>query len=216
MTLLLTLALTVLLQRNTCLFPFPLPLLSSLLWHCMRPNLPFLSAASNAILKHDGPLKWKMRLVKDARLTEVMKIATLTSPFPDVLCLSSPRPRLRHGRRLAFLSRRNPTPNFFVLFFTLLLSSLLHLLPLLTFQLFLSQEIGFGLRRLSEMPLFCISAKALRSRARGYLSELRRATCPKESHLSIYSSFSPAEFFAAASNPFSFSATSPDTLSIPC
>ena len=37
-----------------------------------------------------------MRLVKDARLslplTEVMKIATFTSPLPDVLRLSSPRP----------------------------------------------------------------------------------------------------------------------------
>ena len=42
--------------------------------------------------------------------------------------------------------------------------------------------------------------KALRSRARGYLSELRRATCPEESHLSFCSPFSPAEFFAVATN----------------
>ena len=48
-----------------------------------RPNLPFLSAPSNANLKPDGPLRWKMQSVKDARLslplTEVMKIARLTS-----------------------------------------------------------------------------------------------------------------------------------------
>ena len=40
-----------------------------------------------------------MRLIKDVRLslplTEVMKIARLTSPLPDVLPLSSPKPRRR-------------------------------------------------------------------------------------------------------------------------
>ena len=36
--------------------------------------------------------------------------------------------------------------------------------------------------------------KALRSRARGYLSELRRATCPVESHSSFCSPFSPPNF----------------------
>ena len=42
--------------------------------------------------------------------------------------------------------------------------------------------------------------KALRSKARAYLSELRRATCPNESHFSFCSPFSPGEFLAAASN----------------
>ena len=45
----------------------------------MKPNLPFLLVASNAILRPGGPLKWKKRLVKDVRLslplTEAMKIA---------------------------------------------------------------------------------------------------------------------------------------------
>ena len=36
--------------------------------------------------------------------------------------------------------------------------------------------------------------KALCSRARGYITELRRATCPEESHLSFCSPFSPADF----------------------
>ena len=53
-----TLTLIVLLTRNTGPF-FPLLLLSLLLWHWMRPNLPFLLAASNAILNPSGPLKWK-------------------------------------------------------------------------------------------------------------------------------------------------------------
>ena len=41
--------------------------------------------------------------------------------------------------------------------------------------------------------------KALRSRARGYLTELRRATCSVEFHSFFCSPFSPAEFLAAAS-----------------
>ena len=44
--------------------------------------------------------------------------------------------------------------------------------------------------------------KTLRSRARSHLSELRRATNPKKSHLSFSSPFSPAQFLAAASQPF--------------
>ena len=50
----------------------------------------------------------------------------------------------------------------------------------------------------------------LRSRARGYLSKLRRATCSVESHSSFCSPFSPAEFLAAASNLSSSTATGPD------
>ena len=57
--------------------------------------------------------------------------------------------------------------------------------------------------------------KALRSRARGYLTELRRATCSVESHSSFCSPFSPAEFLAAASNLFSSAATGPDKVAYP-
>ena len=57
--------------------------------------------------------------------------------------------------------------------------------------------------------------KALRSRARGYLSELRRATCPVESHPSFCSRFSPTEFLAAASNLSSSTATGSDKVAYP-
>ena len=57
--------------------------------------------------------------------------------------------------------------------------------------------------------------KALRSRARGYLTKLRRATCPVESHSSLCSPFFPAEFLAAASNLFSSTATGPDKVAYP-
>ena len=57
--------------------------------------------------------------------------------------------------------------------------------------------------------------KALRSRARGYLSELCRATCPVESHSSFCSPFTLAKFHAAASNLSSSSATGPDKVAYP-
>ena len=57
--------------------------------------------------------------------------------------------------------------------------------------------------------------KALRSRARGYLSELRRATCHVESHSSFCSPFTLAEFHAAASNLSSSTATGPDKVAYP-
>ena len=58
-------------------------------------------------------------------------------------------------------------------------------------------------------------SKALRSRVKGYLTELRRATCSVESHSSFCSPFSPAEFLAAASNLSSSTATGPDKVSYP-
>ena len=128
-----TLTLTVPQQRNTRLFLFSLLLLFSLLWHWMWPNLSFLLATLNAILKPGGLLRWKVRLVKDARLllplTKVMKIARLTSPLLDVPRQSSPRPRLRHGRRPALLFHLNLTLNLYTLFFALLLAHLPCLLP---------------------------------------------------------------------------------------
>ena len=102
----------------------------------MRPNLAFLSAASNALLKTGGLLRWNKRLVKDARLslplTESMKIARLTSPLLDAPRQSSPRPRLRHGRRLDLLFHLSLTLNLYTLFFTLSLAHLPRLPPLLT------------------------------------------------------------------------------------
>ena len=57
--------------------------------------------------------------------------------------------------------------------------------------------------------------KALRSRARDYLTKLRRATCSEQSHSSFCSRFSPAEFHAAASNLSSSTATGPDKVAYP-
>ena len=187
----------------------------------MQPNLPFLLAASNALLKPGDQLKWNKRLVKDVRLslqlTEVMKIVRLTSPLPDVLRLSSPRPKLRHGRRLALLSYPNLTLNLCTFSFVLLLALLPHLPPLLTTQPFLFQGVGFDFRRLPK-SFFVSKPKAQRSRAKGYLYELRQATFPEESHWSFCSPFSPAKFLGAASNlesAASSTATGPDKVVYP-
>ena len=95
-----------------------------------------------------------MRLVKDARLllplTEVMKIARLTSLLLDAPRQSLPRPRLRHGRRLALLFYLGLTLNLYTLFFALSLAHLPRLPPLLTFLAVLLP--GNWLR---FMPLTC-------------------------------------------------------------
>ena len=178
----------------------------------MQPNLPFLSAASNAILKPGGLLRWKKWLVKDARpmlpLTEVMKIARLTSPLLNAPRQSLPRPRLR---RLALLSRPSPTPNLYTLFFTLLLALLSRLSPLLISPtVLLPRESALAFADYQRSHFSVSQPKALRSRAGGHLSELGRATCPEEFHSSFCSPFSPAEFLAAASHPSLSTATGPD------
>ena len=57
--------------------------------------------------------------------------------------------------------------------------------------------------------------KALRSRARGYLSELCRATSPEKSHSSFCFPFSTTEFLAAASSLSSLTAIGPDKVIYP-
>ena len=57
--------------------------------------------------------------------------------------------------------------------------------------------------------------KTLHSRARGYLPELRRATCPEDSSLSFCFPSFPAEFLAAASILSSSTATDPDKVAYP-
>ena len=71
------------------------------------------AAALTINFKPDGQLKWKKRLVKEARLslqlTEVMKIVRLQFPLPDMPRLSSPR--WRHGSRLSVVVVVYPTPS---------------------------------------------------------------------------------------------------------
>ena len=131
----------------------------------MRPNFTFLSTASNALLKPGGLLRWKVRLVKDARLllplTEVMKIARLTSSLLHAPRQSSPRPSLRHGRRLALFSHLN----LYTLFFAL---SLALLPPSSNFPICSSPRKSFLVYAAYLRSHFSVSQpKALHSRAKG-------------------------------------------------
>ena len=82
-----------------------------------------------------GLLRWKKRLVKNAKLslplTEVMKVARLTSPLLDAPRQSSSKPRLRHDRRLALLFHSNQTKKLYTLFSALSLALLPRLPSLL-------------------------------------------------------------------------------------
>ena len=126
----------------------------------------FLAASKNADLKPGGPPKWKKQLVKDVRLSppliEAIMIFRLISPVPDGLRLSSLR--LRQSWRLALLFHLNLCTLSFVLS--------LDFLPLL-----ISPSILLPGSRLLSADYLRFKPKALCSRPRGYLSELRRPTC---------------------------------------
>ena len=82
-------------------------------------------------------------------------------------------------------------------------------------QLFHSQVIGFGLRRLPEIPLFCFSAKDPAWQSQRLPFRAPRTRCSEEYYSSICSLFSPAKFFAAASNFSSSTVTGPDKVAYP-
>ena len=125
-------------------------LFTSLALNAAKSSIPF------GRIKHPSKtwwsLRWEVPLVKDARLslplTEVMKIARLTSPLLDVPRQSSPRPKLRHGRRFALLSHLGLTLNLCTLFFALSLALFPRLPPLLIFPTVLLPG-----NRLHSMPI---------------------------------------------------------------
>ena len=158
--------------------------------------------------------------MKDARLSlplaEVIKIARLTSPLFDVPHQSPPRPRLSHGRQFALLFRPNLTLNLYIFLFALSLAYLTRLPSLLTSPNCSSpRELASVYAAYLRFYFFVSQPQTLRSRTRDYLSELRRATCPEESHSSFCSLFSPAKFLAAASNLSSSIATGLDKIAHP-
>ena len=188
----------------------------------MRPNFLFLLAASNANLKPGGFLKWKMRLTKDVRLLlpliEVMKIVRLTSLPLDMPHPSSPKPRLKYGRRHGRLSLSLPNLTLSQSIFSsvLLLAHFPHLLPLLTSSSVLLPESQHRSTPATWDPTFLFpSQKTLRSRAKGYLSEHQRITSNKESHSSFCFLFCSAEFLTAATDLYSSNLTGPYTVVYP-
>ena len=128
-------------------------------------------------------------------LTEVMKIARLTSPLPDVLRLSSSKPGLRRNRRLALLFLTKSNPKFVYSLFRSVAGSPLSSSSSPNFPNYSSPRESASLYvNYLRSNFFVYQRKALRSRARGYLCELRRITCPVKSHLSFCFPFSPLNF----------------------
>ena len=77
------------------------------------------------------------------------------------------------------------------------------------------RELASAFTNYPKSNFSVLQPKALSSRARGYLSELRRATCLEESHSFFCSPFSPAEYLAAAFNLSSSTATDTDKVAYP-
>ena len=124
-----------------------------------------------------------------------MKIVRLTFLLSDMPRLSPPKLRMRHGMRHAHLFLLNLSQNLCILFSVLSLALLPHLFPLNNSS---PRESASAFADYPRSHFSVSQPKALCSRARGYPSKLRRATCFKDSYSSFCSPFSPAEFLAAA------------------
>ena len=162
MTLPITLTLTVLLERNTRLFLYPLLLLSLLL---LTLNAPKLSISFGRIKCQSQA--WWFAEVEEAVSKICKTFAAAHRSDEDRRAYISAYRRassvMANAKAEAWhatcssLSCPNLTQNLCTLSFVLSLP----LLPLLTSQLFLYQGVGFGLRRLPEIPLFCLPVKDL-------------------------------------------------------
>ena len=106
-----------------------------------------------------------------------MKIVWLTTLFSDILRLSSPKPRLRHGMQHGGLSLLNLTLKLCILFFVLPLVFLSHLPPLLTSPTVLSPR-----NRLWFLPTtwnFTYLSPSLRSCAAEFLDTCLSSAEPR-------------------------------------
>ena len=180
----------------------------------MRPDLPFLSAASNALLKPGGLLTKKEAISEtrktfaaahrsdidrqayisaSRRASSVIAKAKAEAEARQITCSSlSPKSNHKsvHSLLRSVAGSSSSSPNF----------------PNCS-----SPRESASIYVACLRSHFSISQpKTLRSRAKDYLSELRRATCPEESHSFFRSCFSSAEFLAAASNLSLSTATGPD------
>ena len=140
----------------------------------MRPNLPFLSAASNAILKPGGLLRWKVRLVKDARLslplTEVMK-AYISDSRRASSVIAKAKAEAWQTTCSSLSPKTNPKPVYSLLCSVAYSSSSSSSSP--NFPNCFSPRESASIYAAYLRPHFSVSQpKSLRSRARGYLSEL--------------------------------------------
>ena len=181
----------------------------------MRPKLPFLSAASNALLKPGGLLRWKKRFGERRRAfatahrSDEDRQAYISASRRASSVIAKAKAEAWQTTCTSLLPKSNPKSVHSLLRSIAGSSSSSSSSP--NFPNCSSPRESASVYAAYLRSHFSVSQpKALRSRARGYLTELRRATCSVESHSSFCSPFSPAEFLAAASNLSSSTATGPD------
>ena len=186
----------------------------------MRPNLPFLSAASNAILKPGGLLRWKKQVSERckafaaAHRSDEDRQAYISAFLRASSVIAKAKAEAWQTTCSSLSPRSNPKSVHSLL--RSIAGSSSSSSSSLNFPNCSSPGESASFYAAYLRSHFSVSQpKALRSIARGYLTKLHRATCPVESHSSFCSPFSPAEFLAAASNLSSSTATGPDKVAYP-
>ena len=217
MTLYFTFTLTVLLQRNTAeslSLSSAAALFTSLTLDAAKSSIPF-----GRIKRH---LKswWSAEVEKAISERRKAFAAARKSDEDHQVSISAfrrvssdaPRPKLNHDRRLALLSPKSNSKSMCSLVCSIAGSSSSSSScsdfpnsfsprePILVFTNYLRSHFSVS------------QSKNLRSRARDYLSKLRRATRPEKSHPSFSSPFLPAKFLAGSSNLSLSAATDPDNV----
>ena len=153
----------------------------------MRPNLSFLSTASNAIPKPDGLLRWKVRLVKDARpllpahRSDEDRQAYIFASRRASSVIAKAKAEAWQTTCSSLSPKSNPKPVYSLL--RSIVGSPFSFSSSSSFPNCSSPRESASVYATYLSSHFSVSqSKALCTRDLGYLSELRRAKCPEESH----------------------------------
>ena len=184
----------------------------------MRPNLPFLWAASNAMSKPGCPLKWKKRLVKeDARLSlplgDKYRQAYISPSRRASSIIAKNKAEAWQATCYSLSPKSNPKSVYSLLRSVAI--SFSHLLPLPTFPTVSLSGTRFRSSPISEILLFYLPAKDSALQSQRLPFQAPPSDVPEESFSSFCSPSSPAEFLAAPSNLFPSTATGPDKVAYP-
>ena len=222
MALLPTLTLTVLLQRNTRLFLFPLLLFSTILaLNAAKSSIPFgrikrpprsrwSAEVESAVSERRKAFAAAHRSDEDRQAyisasrrasSVIAKAKAMAEALQTTSSSLSPKsnPKSVHSLFCYITGSLSSSPNF----------------PNYSSSRESALVYDAYLRSHFLIFHFHFSHLALRSRARGYLTELRRATCSEECHSCFCSPFTLAEFLAAAFYLSSSTATGPDKVAYP-
>ena len=157
-------------------------LFTSLALNAAKPSIPFgrIKRPPKAwwSAKVEDPVSERRKTFTDAHRSDEYRQPYISASRRALMSL--PRPRLRHGRRLALLSRPNQTLNLYTFSFALLLALLPHLPPLLTSltvpllkRWLRSSPITYDHTFLSPSPMSCVAEPKAT-----FLSSAEPLNCP--------------------------------------